>query len=336
MNPRRTSDLDDERAVALVREAGSFLLVGHVRPDGDCLGGQAALCRGLQLLGKRVSILNPDPPAAEFDYLARECSYGVYSGGPLPEHEVCVLLDFNELSRTGPLERPLSEHPSRKLLIDHHPYHGVPFWAAAFVDVSASATGLLVWRMLRKLDVPMDAVVAAGVFTSIVTDTGWFRYSNTDVETFAVAAELARSGIQPAALFATLYQRRPASEPRAIASLLGRLEYFGDGRIAVVDHPLGDPADALDSSDAVLDILRSVGSVEVVIYLREVEPKLCKLSARSKTDYDVNELARRFGGGGHVKAAGATIRGALPDVKKRVVAAALEALEPERPAVRRG
>jgi len=174
----------------------------------------------------------------------------------------------------------------------------------------------------------VDALVARAVFTSLVTDTGWFRYSNTDAETLALAGELVTRGADPAVLFGALFQRRPAEEPRALAAVLARLEYFAGGRLAVTVQPLwngGQPV--LEDGDPVLDALRAVGRVEVVLYLRETEPGTCKLSARSKTDFDVNRLARRFGGGGHVKAAGATLRAPLAEARAQVVAAALEMLE---------
>jgi phosphoesterase RecJ-like protein len=320
-------DPDQERALALLRSSRRFLLVGHVRPDGDCLGSQGALARGLQQLGKEAAILNPDAPARAFDYLSRALPYSVYAGGTLPAHDVVVLLDFNELARTGPMAPLIERAPSRKLVIDHHPYHGNPWWDACFVDVRASATGLLVWRILRALSAPLDSLVAKAVFTSLVTDTGWFRYSNTDVETLALASELVAHGVEPARLFESLFQRRAAVEPLALAAVLGRLEYFAEGRLAVTDQPLGNGGvPALDDGDPVLDLLRAVASVEVVLYVRETEPGVCKLSARSKTAFDVNQLARRFGGGGHVKAAGATIRGGLREVRAQLVAAAIEQL----------
>ena len=321
----RIFDSEQERALALLRKGRRFLLVGHVRPDGDCLGGQGALARGLQGLGKEVTILNADPPDSVFDYLTRELPYGVYSGGALPEHDVVALLDFNELGRTGPMAAAIARAPSKKLVIDHHPYAGKPWWDACFVDVSAAATGLLVWRILRALGAPLDALVARSVFTSLVTDTGWFRYSTTDAETLSLASELVALGADPSALYRTLFQRRPPGEPRALAAVLGTLEYFAGGRIAVVQQPLGNGGGpTLEDGDPVLDILRAVGPVEVVLYLREIERNSCKLSARSKSAFDVNQLARRFGGGGHVKAAGATLDGPLSEVRARVVAAAVE------------
>ena len=329
MSTALSFELDEakRRAVDVLRDGRRFLLVGHARPDGDCVGGQAALSRGLASLGKEVVILNPDAPAVEFDYLTSTGPFRVYQGEGLPEHDVCVLLDFNELSRCGALQAPLEAAPSKKLVIDHHPYAGTPWWDAAFVEVTASATGLLVWHVLHELGAPLDQVVAVAVFTSIVTDTGWFRYSNTDADTLAVSAELVRLGVDPARVFAAVYQRKPRGEPLALAGLLSRLRYFGNGRLAVVDQPLGDEATrGLTDSDPVLDVARSVEDVEVVLYVREHEPGVCKLSARSKTDFDVNALARRFGGGGHRKAAGATIQGDLADVRARLVEATLAAL----------
>jgi phosphoesterase RecJ-like protein len=315
------------RALDLVRAHRRFLLVGHVRPDGDCLGAQAALARVLAALGKEAWIVNADPPEPRYAYLARDVRYGVHIGGELPRHDVAVLLDFCELARTGPMESALAAHPSKKLVVDHHVAPGTAWWDEAYVDVRASATGILVRRMARELGVALDAVAARGVLTSLVTDTGWFKYSNTDAETLATAAEMAELGADPSALYAALHQRQPPGHPPALARALGRLVYHASGRLAVVDVPLADgDAGALDT-DEVLDILRSVERVEVVLLLREMASGGVKLSARSKTDFDVHALARRFGGGGHRKAAGATLEGlSLGEARDRLVAAATEAL----------
>lgn len=320
----RPLEADREKAIELFREAGSFLLAGHVRPDGDCVGSQGALARVLQSMGKDVTILNPDHPGEQFHYFYDACPFGVYDGGRVPDHDVCVLLDINELSRCGDLATPLARASSKKVVVDHHPHEGEPWWDASFVDVSASATGVLVWRIAQQLGCEIDEIAARALFTSIVTDTGWFRYSNTDAETLALAGELTRRGVSPDAVFSALYQTNDRSQPEAIARVLARTQYFADGRLAVVDHPLDATAPALRDTDTVLDVLRAVGDVQVVLYVRELEQGMCKLSARSKTDFDVNALARRFGGGGHVKASGASIEGGLEDVRARLIDAALD------------
>lgn len=315
-------------ALELLRRGKRFVLSGHMRPDGDCLGAQAALARILELTGKDVWVVNPDPPESRFDYLARECQFRTFTGGELPVHDVAVLLDFSEIQRTGALEGPLSKSPSKKLVVDHHIHLGEAWWDEAFVDVRASATGLLVYRIARELGIELDAAAARGVFTSLVTDTGWFKYSNTDSETLSVAAEMVARGADPTEIYAALFQRRSYHHPPFLGRLLSRAEYLADHRLAVVDQPLGEAIDPdLVDSDEVLDILRSVRSVEVVLYLRELKDGTCKLSARSKTAYDVNALCRAFGGGGHKKASGATIPGTIAEVRPRVVAAALDGFE---------
>jgi len=322
---------DRERALDLLRTRSRFLLVGHVRPDGDCVGAQAALARVLLRLGKEVVVLNPDDPGPALGFLTERLPFRVNGGQGVPPHDVCVLLDINELSRCGALEKPLAEASSKKVVIDHHPHDGEPWWDAAFVDVTASATGLLVWRIARTLEVEPDELIAAAVMTSLVTDTGWFKYSNTDGETMEIAAHAVRLGVDLNDLYGRLYQRKGKDEPLAVGEVLSRLEYFADGRLAVVDHPLRlGRGLQLQDSDPVLDIVRSVETVEVVLYLREIEAGLCKLSARSKTDFDVNRLARLFGGGGHAKASGATIKGNLGEVRSRLVDAATEMFQHDR------
>src|SRR5262249_21362625 len=149
-------DASQSAAVQLLRSASRLVLAGHMRPDGDCLGGQAALSRVLQQLGKEGWVFNPDPPEPRYQELFPECRFRAWSGGELPAHEVAVMLDFCDRQRLGALEKPLVGAPSKKLIIDHHVQHGSPWWDAAFVDVGAAATGLLVRRIARELGVALD------------------------------------------------------------------------------------------------------------------------------------------------------------------------------------
>jgi phosphoesterase RecJ-like protein len=314
-------------ALEIVRASARFVLVGHQRPDGDCAGSQAALAGVLESLGKQVWIVNPDPLPADLQHLARARRFEVHRGGDLPAHDVAVLLDFSDLSRCGSLAPTLRASGSRKLVVDHHPYAGEPWWDAAYHDPRASATGLLVHRLAEELGARLDAAAAQGVFTALVTDTGWFRYSNTDAETLEVAARLVASGVEPAALYREVFQRAERERPLGIARALARLRYHAEGRLAVVDLPPAAPGEAeLAEGDEVLDLMRSVHSVEVALFLRETREGAVRLSARAKGHGDVLALARRFDGGGHAKAAGATLPGPLEPARAAVVAAALEQL----------
>ena len=315
----------ERQALELLVSCQRPILTGHVRPDGDCVGAEAAMYRVLTALGKQVRILNPDPPEPQFDYLTGEVPYEHWTGGDLPEHDLVVLLDCSELSRCGELGQAFAQAPSKKLVVDHHIHEEEEWWDATYRDLSCAATGLLVRRIARDLAIELDSVAACGVFTSIVTDTGWFKYSNTDVETLEAAAELVARGVQPSRVFGNIYQRQPAEQPLLLGRALLAAEYHAEGRLAFVGLPTesSGKAVALDGDD-LLDLLRAVAPVEIVLLLKELPDGSCKLSARSKTEYDVQQLARRFGGGGHAKAAGATLRQPLAEARTRLIAAALE------------
>lgn len=315
--------LPSAEVLAAFRGARTVLLTGHENPDGDCIGAQAALARVLESMGKTVHILNPDPPEAAFDYLSDQVDYGTYSGGEIPEHDLCVLLDISELGRCGGLAGPLGAYASTKLVVDHHVHHGEEWWDMAFVDRSASATGLLVHRLAKALGVELDSVSCHGIFTSLVTDTGWFKYSNTDAETLLIAGEMIARGVQPDRLYASIFQRNPAALPVELGALLNGLKYVGDGKIAMLAaDPDHGPFES--NTDVLHDILRSVETVEIVLFLRQTSDGRIKLSARSKNTWNVNALARRFGGGGHVKASGATLEGPMDKARAALLEAALD------------
>jgi phosphoesterase RecJ-like protein len=216
---------------------------------------------------------------------------------------------------------------SRRLVIDHHPVHGEAWWDAAWLDERASSTGVLVHRLGRELGATLDRAGALGVFTSLVTDTGWFRYSNTDAESLRVAAEMVELGVDSAAVYAQVFQRASRERPLGIGRALCHLRYHAVGRLAVVALPVARAGEAeLTDGDDVLDLMRAVERVEVALVLRQSRGGEIRLSARSKGCVDVDLLARRFGGGGHARASGASLSGDLEQACADVVGAALEAL----------
>ena len=314
-------------ALELLRASERVLLTGHERPDGDCLGSQAALARVLNARGQSAFVLNPDPPEERYGEVTGLAEFLVDDGGEIPEHDLVVMLDGGDLSRTGALAPRLEAAGSRKLVVDHHLHEGDEWWDGAFIDTSASATGVLVRRIAAHLDAEVDAGVARAIFTTLVTDTGWFKYSNTDEETMHIAAEMLAAGVRPAEVYGDLFQREEPDHPRFLAAALSRTAYFGDGRIAVIDLPLGpDGRSSAADGDVALDVLRSVEQVEVALIIREIGPSRTKLSARSKGAFNVQKLAHGFGGGGHAKAAGATIEQPLVHARLELVEAAVEQL----------
>ncbi len=316
--------------VAALRDARSIILTGHEHPDGDCLGAQAALHQLLVGLGKHVRVLNPDPPAKAFDFLGRNVRYEAYRSGPLPPCDLLILLDCSELRRLGRLQRVVESAAPRIAVIDHHVGSEFGDGDVSFVDTEAAATGELVHRLFRALDRPLDRVAAEGVFVSLVSDTGWFRYSNTTARVFELAADVVRAGVDASALFDLLNRRNEADSVAILADAIGRSRITLDGRFGSVqlERPVVEQSTRIGLDlDLVMEPLRSVGSIEVVAMLKESHDGGVKISLRASRDVDVQKIAVSFGGGGHKKAAGASVRGTLDSVRVDVEAAVLRALE---------
>ena len=316
-----------QSALDLLRQSERVLLTGHERPDGDCVGSQVALARCLEALGRSARIVLPDPIEPRHAFLVEGVELEVWNGGELFEHDLCVLLDASDLGRTGPLAPALAAAPSRKLVVDHHVSHGGHVHAA-FHDATCAATGLLVRRIAHALGAPLDRIAARALFASLVTDTGWFRHPNSDPESFDAARELVALGALPHEIHERLHQGRSAGHPALVAAALSSVEYRLDGRLALmlVGGAAGTRLDAQAVEDA-LDLVRSVGTVEVVLLAREARAGEWRLSARSKTAFDVSELALHFGGGGHARASGATLAGSADEVRERLAAAAVPGLQ---------
>lgn len=314
----------------LLRAEQRFLLTGHENPDGDCLGAQTALHALLQALGKQVVILNPDPLAKAYDFLARHTPFTHYRGEPLPPFDVAVLLDCSQLSRVGVLGQRLAETGRTIAVIDHHVGSDAGDGRVCYVDPTAAATGALVRRLFRELGVPLTAPAAEGVFLSIVADTGWFRYSNADAEVFALAAELVAAGVDGSRVYDELYRRNHPDCAGLLAEALLRHRLRCGGKLAMasLDKGLMERAARADfDTDAVLDPLRSLEGVEVVALLKERYEGGVKASLRARGDVDVQQICAGFGGGGHKKAAGATLRTSLAEAEAAVEAAVARALQ---------
>jgi phosphoesterase RecJ-like protein len=316
----------------LLRSHSSFLLTGHENPDGDCVGAQASLSHLLRALGKTAHIVNPDPISASFDFLRQHTKFDSHRASEaLPEFDVAILLDCSQLSRVGPLGRRLGSSGKPIAVIDHHVGSADGDGSVCYVDATAAATGALVRRLFRELDVPLSREAAEGVFLSLVADTGWFRYSNADQEVFAMASELIGLGVEPAKIYDTIHRRNHADSPGILADALGRHRLLCGGQLAMVtlDKSLVDRgAKAEFDTDAVLEPLRSIDGVEVVALLKERFDGTVKCSLRARGDVDVQAIVRSFGGGGHKKAAGATMRLSLLEAERALEQAIEQALSP--------
>lgn len=324
-------------AVELIRASERILVAGHLRADGDSLGAAIVLVRGLRALGKQAELILPDPPDGRYGFLERRMPWSLYAGkGSLPEHDLVIVCDCSQLERLGAMGAEVDALGSPRLVVDHHPFDRAEHhWDAEYHDVTAAATGLLAVDLLRELGGEPDEAALEAAFVALMTDTGWLKYSNADARAFAAAADLVARGVDPDSVFRDIYQQTAAGTPRGIGAALASTAYLADGRAVIgwIDEStLRSVGGELVDTDEVLDILRAVQSVEVVAFLSERGGRI-KVSFRSKTWIDVNQIARQVGGGGHARAAGATFSvGTSMDDARAQLAGLLEAAVAAGPA----
>jgi phosphoesterase RecJ-like protein len=307
----------------------SVLISVHRNPDGDALGSQLALLRALEMLGKRAAVHNLDPvpeiyrflPGAERITSGREVS-GAY--------DAFVVLD-SDPPRTGLFN---GGYPSRTLInIDHHVTNPRE-WPLTWLDADATATGEMIYRLVRRLGAPLDRDLALCLYTAIFTDTGSFRYSNTTPESMRIAATLLDAGADPWLVTENVYESFAYRRIRLLGHVLAGIERTPDGSCAwvvVSDDLYRLTGTSAEDTDNFVNFVRSVKGVEVAVLFRQTGPEQYKVSLRSKGRVDLTGLARSLGGGGHRNAAGGVLDGTYASVRDRVIAAASEQIRKQFP-----
>jgi phosphoesterase RecJ-like protein len=235
-------------------------------------------------------------------------------------------VDTGEKSRIGRV-KPLVDH-LKLAIVDHHPPGGDPLTGVDFRDPNASATGELVFDLVYANGGPWTPSVVQGLYIAILTDTGSFRFSNATASAHRTVAELISYGASPDGLYRAVYGDVPLRRYRLLREALDTLERSAEAPVAwmtVPDRAFRDLGCTSEDIEGMVDFPRGLEGVEVGLLVREIESGQVKVSFRSNGFADVNALARSFGGGGHVRASGALVRGELREVMDRVVRGAMEA-----------
>jgi phosphoesterase RecJ-like protein len=238
-----------------------------------------------------------------------------------------VVLDTGEVPRIGAVHSLIQ--PLKKVVIDHHPAGPEPIPGISFRDPGACATGELVFDLLQKAGGPWPSEVVRGLYVALLADTGAFRFSNTSPGTLEIAAFLLKKGADPPELHRQLFGNVPLRKLRLLRSSLAELHVDPSGDLAWMTVPteafqeLGARAEDIEG---LVDFPRDIKGVEVGLLFRETVRGATKISFRSNGFIDVNALASRFGGGGHVRASGALVERPLEEVRPEVLDAVREAL----------
>jgi phosphoesterase RecJ-like protein len=319
------SDMND--VAAALTGAKSALLTSHVPPDGDGLGAGIALVRWFRATGRRAVFAAGGGVQGCLRFLYEKEEVDHSPEGPDGDFDLHVTLDAATRARLGRIE-PRFAAAGRVVNIDHHVTNEA-FGHVNWVDPEASSTGEMIYRLFRDRGISITKEIAEPLYVAVLTDTGRFSFSNTTPAVHEMAATLLAAGVRPERATGEIYRSVPPSWLRLQALAMENLTIDAEGRLACITATAGmierSGADPLDVGDLV-DIPISVAGVEVGVLFRPAGEDATKLSLRSRAVFPVNEFAARYGGGGHPRAAGATIPGPVEETRESVVPALVEAL----------
>jgi len=325
MSTRTTSSVL-KQLVSEIEKVPEVALFSHVSPDGDCLGSMLALGIALNSLGKKVSYYNAGPFPENLKFLpAVQC---VSTSLPEVLPTMLVFIDCAEAERADGISK--ADHFFGKVVvnIDHHVSND-HFGTINWVDPEAAATGEMIYQLVKKLGVVITREIAINLYTAIITDTGRFSFSNTTARSFKIAADLVKTGINLAEINNILFEHKSLAQTKLLHKALSNLELLQNGKIAVIVLSRQDFMESgaeENLSEGLVNYARNIEQVEAAALLKEINTNDIRVSFRSNNWVDVNSVAAKFGGGGHVRASGCTIDLPLAEAKKIVVSALEEAL----------
>ncbi len=326
--------MDIEAAIVRLSGARRVVVTSHARADGDAIGSVAALARVLEQQGKKVAAYLHEPVCARYQFLPGieridvwrpETARSVLTGADL-----LVLVDTCAMMQLGDVAEAIAGATLHKIAIDHHLTRD-NIVDELLLDENAGACAQIITQLCDQAGWDIDADTATLLFCGVATDTGWFRFSNTDAHVLQTAARLVEAGAEPSRLYEGIYQQDSEARVRLVASALSSFELLADGSLAVIkitqEMLRRCGADDGMTEEIVNEPQRLASVVACVLLAEQAGGGPIRVNLRSKRDVDVAEIARQFGGGGHSRAAGVRIEGSLEAVSKRVVAAVVAALE---------
>lgn len=295
-------------------------VIGHQRPDGDCVGSQVALCRVLLASGIDAVCINADPVPRRIKFLIGDTPY--YQRDAIdPTGRVALFTDCADHARAG--EKMKTMYPSPWGCFDHH-LSNVGFARFNFVDTDSAATAEVLAGIFIDADLPMDKTTALALYTGIMTDTGQFRFPSTTSRVFRLSAELIAHGADPAEAGQELYERESLGKLKLLQHFIGSLKLECGGRvcIGVLANGVFEQVGAtVEDTEGLVDYARSIDGVEIGVLI-EVRPDGVKASLRGKhAGLRMDTIAAQFTGGGHANAAGLNCKESLAEFYPRLLAA---------------
>ena len=314
-----------EKAISLLKEAQTVAIFMHINPDPDCLGSALALSAFLRKLGKKVSVFTPDTKTTSM--IASRMLFLPYvdtlNKGDRNGFDLSVAVDLGDTGRIGDWALPLFYKGEKSLVIDHHETFS-DFAAVTIREQDAGSTAQILYKMLCEYDKDLiDKDIATLLYAGIVTDCGNFSYNCTSEESFVIASELLRYGIDFSEITRKLTKDVEYNVFRLKTKILSETRFFFDNKMAVITFRKKDFIDTATTekdTDGIINEVQNITSVLLSVSIAEVGTDSYKISFRSKGEVNARACAETFGGGGHYNAAGCRLHGSFEEVFEKLLA----------------
>ncbi len=316
-----------DRIIRHLSKCSRVLIASHANPDGDAVGSLLAMGLALRALKKNVTLYNESSIPAVYRFLP-SVDLVTRRIGPMKDYEVAVIIDCGNLGRIGEAADVVNTAPCI-LNIDHH-VTNTNFGDVRLIDTSACASAEIVYRLIKALNAPMDVDMATALYTGILTDTGSFRFSNTNRAAFSICEEMVGLGVNPFVVAQYVYGKYSLGRIKLLNMALDSIEISRDGKLsmmALTQRMLEETDTRTEDIDGLINYARRIEDVMVAVLIQERkngsragENHRCyHVSLRSDGSVDVAAIAAAFGGGGHSSAAGFNVESTLSDLKSKIM-----------------
>jgi bifunctional oligoribonuclease and PAP phosphatase NrnA len=311
---------EQQQIIDLFEQSDDFLLTSHMDPDGDSIGSLIGLADFLEKLGKRVVIFNEGRLPAKYKFLdpGRKINFAKSEIGFEPK--VAIVLECPEYERIGFVQELINESMT-VVNVDHHPRNRM-YGAFNYVDESACAVAEILYEIIKINGHKITARTAEAFYAAVASDTGRFKFTNTDSKCFKTASELAEAGANPKVIADKLFSSYSSGAIKLLGHLLQSLEMKADGRVCILKLRLADLQKynvMVEDTEGIVDYSLIIEGVKIGLFFKERDAATVKVSMRSQNGIDISTFAINKGGGGHANAAGFTINLPLDETVRQVV-----------------
>jgi len=307
-----------QRISEILKDQNDFLVTSHYNPDGDAIGSTCAVGHILAQLGKRFTLHNPSGLPTRYDHVNLPCP--ITSSLPETLPKWTIVLDCGAPERMG--DQLMARKDETHIInIDHHLGNG-DFGNENWVAVKEPAVGSMIALLAKEMNIPLKGPLAECIYLAVATDTGFFTYGTTTPESLELAAEMLRDGLDIARMNMLITKQWSEQRMRLWTEIMSNVELYLDKQVgiaSVTKDIFERTGTSSEDTENIINFVRRLRSVRVAAILREEAPDKYKFSLRSYGDDNVQEIAARFGGGGHRNASGGTIEAPLEDAKGMLV-----------------